>query len=653
MTGSDKDVTLRILFDKEVTLYILFNSWLHSMVIMPWSWIQCAAASASSSSSLLYFLLLLLIFLLPIASSLIVTGTSSTYNTRTTVISIDSSRKIQTIKSWGRRRIQPEAAGVKNIRSHITSFLSSAPSTTTQQQDSPGIMSNKTPVYDWCCTAAIQPQNVGTDSSTDATTTDTTPTTSSRRYATSNDVIIQKIAGYYDEQIDQSDSWLKEIDGRLLDITESPGWMEYVERLEKRLNDEGGAGAYDTLRCDMILKDDDVDGDEQHESLCTDNKNKIDRWRNWGLDYHLNRLQNSYRSLLMSENETEDNIKAGTTNSNHDEAIKEAVTESHLVFERLLSQAERSPLLNRREDNRAPSSHKKNDVTIQLIRLTLLWSPPSTSLKKEDASSCSNKVIVRGHACSSAKAVQVHRPVVPITASVAAVGHHRHNKTSSSNIIEVDQSLPTRFLDPQNKIASWTRIRKQMEVPIYKPPGVSEVLMVRPSTRYNSKHVNNSNEKNKLAAPSQSHPSDTGLEVLEGLSSNFFVVYKDGTIRTAQDGVLLGYVRQLVLDSLDSCDLKLDTTNPVLLQDGRDGLWEEAFITSSSRLIFPISKMLVHTDDGINFEEYWCDPALSSNTTKGDLKLGKNDPANERPKWQALLDEILRKGGYPPLEEQV
>jgi hypothetical protein len=137
----------------------------------------------------------------------------------------------------------------------------------------------------------------------------------------------------------------------------------------------------------------------------------------------------------------------------------------------------------------------------------------------------------------------------------------------------VDASLPTRVSDPQYKVASWTRLRKKMESPeTYMPPGVSEVLMVRPS------------------------PINGDLEVLEGLSSNLFVVYKDGTIRTAQDGVLYGYVRHLVLECAETCCLRLDP-QPIVLHDATAGLWQEAFITSSSRLIYPISKILIHSDN--------------------------------------------------------
>lgn len=160
-----------------------------------------------------------------------------------------------------------------------------------------------------------------------------------------------------------------------------------------------------------------------------------------------------------------------------------------------------------------------------------------------------------------------------------------------------------------------------MEQPdTYKPPGVSEVLMVRP-IKGNSNNGGSSN-----------------LEVLEGLSSNFFVIYKDQTLRTAQEGVLDGYVRHLILDQslCECCGVRLDPTRPILLKDARKGLWKEAFITSSSRLIYPISKILVRSENGTEFEEFWSDPLLTSSS-----------PEHSQSTWRKLLDEILKKGGYP------
>jgi branched-subunit amino acid aminotransferase/4-amino-4-deoxychorismate lyase len=91
----------------------------------------------------------------------------------------------------------------------------------------------------------------------------------------------------------------------------------------------------------------------------------------------------------------------------------------------------------------------------------------------------------------------------------------------------------------------------------------------------------------------------------------------------------------LVLECAETCGLQLDP-RPIVLHDATEGLWQEVFITSSSRLIYPISKILMHGENQKDFVEFWHDPALTGCTC----------PAT-KPKWRQLLDEILRRGGYP------
>jgi hypothetical protein len=107
------------------------------------------------------------------------------------------------------------------------------------------------PTYGWCCTASINKESSSAD--------------------------VEHISGYGDSV----DSPFRLLGDKRFDLTTSPDWMEFIERSEDRMNDEGGAGAYDTLRCDMILQ--------------VDPENK---WRIWGKPFHVNRLQNSFLSLI-------------------------------------------------------------------------------------------------------------------------------------------------------------------------------------------------------------------------------------------------------------------------------------------------------------------------------------------------------------------
>ena len=271
---------------------------------------------------------------------------------------------------------------------------------------------------------------------------------------------------------------------------------------------------------------------------------------------------------------------------------------------RLLSEAESCKKLKQQE-----ISKQGQDTMIHLVRLTILWSPPR-SLDTE-------KIVVRGHACSTGHPIRIHAFPEPIVVTIAA-----HAENGDQESVTVDKSLPTRFSNPENKIASWCRLRRTMETrETYKPPGVHEVLMVR--------QLKDEHGKQRL-------------ELLEGLSSNVFVVYKDATLRTATDGVLSGFVRHLVLESSSECGIKFDP-RPIFLHESGD--WQEVFITSSSRLIYPVSKILIPKEGNESsnskgltaFKEYWHDPKLEAKNSK-------------KPKWQDLLNVILKKGGYHCLE---
>jgi hypothetical protein len=81
--------------------------------------------------------------------------------------------------------------------------------------------------------------------------------------------------------------------------------------------------------------------------------------------------------------------------------------------------------------------------------------------------------------------------------------------------------------------------------------------------------------------------------------------------------------------------------------------WKEVFITSSSRLIYPVSEILypsaVDADRGSkesggvsDYRVYWTSPVPSAPSTKASASAATRNPQ----KWQLLLWEILRKGGY-------
>ena len=421
-------------------------------------------------------------------------------------------------------------------------------------------------------------------------------------------------------------------------------------------------------------------------------------WNVWGQDFHLDRLEMSYQSL-MNHRRTE---AVGEISNIHDihgqdeqqRMIREARTMSVRMLHALLEEASQAETMKNsatiwRDTSTDDDDDASRGPVVQLVRVTWLWStastataaspPPSgaTQQKHSNAnnSGCSgkNKIVVRAHAVSSTQPFRVRQPIKPIICTIAVEDHtqgQQKQEQDTSNYKEsdatVDASLPNRLDHPQSKVASWTRLRKKLENPeSYKPVGVGEVLLVRPTT--SREH----GESSLALAPTETEtPLHGGLELLEGLSSNLFVLYKsedgdDGTplvLRTAHAGVLHGYVRHLVLDvaSTSSCGIQV-SHDPILLQDVHR--WKEAFITASSRLIVPISNMLLHDGYRVDgqgavvpvFREIWRDPRLSSTGNDGGsakieqppaFKKGLQQQQGDYPKWQELLDEILRRGGY-------
>lgn len=367
------------------------------------------------------------------------------------------------------------------------------------------------------------------------------------------------------------------VDSQTFDLTSSVEWMQHIERSEDRIADEGGAGAYDTMRCDILLS-----------------KNDDKRVLVWGRDFHLNRLRRSYLSLVDAK--ADQKVVAPS--------VRQAVKQSNAILDKLIEEAVSSIEL---EDAEPMSSRK--DIPFQLFRLTLLW-----SCNKEQKESSNNNdekddvIVVRGHATSSCEIMRLHRAHEPIIVSVAT-----HSESASKKGKDIP---PTRHQNPHSKVASWCRLRKQMEQPTFKAPDASEVLMVRP-------RMDEANTQR--------------LEVLEGLSSNFFAIYKDGSLRTATQGVLDGYVRHLVLESASKAGLRFDP-RPIYLHEAEQ--WKECFITSSSRLLWPIANVLIPADGGTSdpssrtsFVEHW---------SFDDMGHGNRTP----PKSQELLHAILKAGGY-------
>jgi hypothetical protein len=364
------------------------------------------------------------------------------------------------------------------------------------------------------------------------------------------------------------------------DLSISRNWMENVE-----INsDSGHPGAYDVIRCDLIKK-----------------KGSKTSFQIWGADFHLDRLEQSYEVLLnhimKGDEEFEKDIK-GSSILADENYVNKARSESVSIMEALLNN-----MVDQRNEtdffvNGADNNLNENNTVCEILKLTLLWTPSFVG-----SSALTQHIVVRGHCSSTGQVIEPHTLPKPITATLAL-------PDLLTEVISKDE-IPDRHICPNAKISSWSSKRRPLEQKeTFMPDGVGEVLLLQEAKDTQAFHV------------------------LEGLTSNFFVIYKDGTIRTANDGILFGYVRHLVLKVAEEHGFNVNITNPILLEEARE--WDECFITSSSRLIYPIEKILTpdYAHDDVN------DPGLTWKTFWKE----RHDDNNK--KWKKIYNLILKAGGY-------
>lgn len=342
------------------------------------------------------------------------------------------------------------------------------------------------------------------------------------------------------------------------DLSKSRYWMEYIEFMNSE-----GPGAYDVLRCDLI------------KTFGSRTSFKV-----WGQEYHLKRLEASYKELDKSVNEN---------------MLKVAHEQSDVIINSLLCKMmehEQGKLEN------GSAVIEAHDKLCEIVRVTLLWTPTS------------EEILVRGHASTSGEVMVPYQLPKEIVVTLAL-------PKDDSEILPDRQK-------PHAKISSWSRKRRPLESKeSFMPNGVGEVLLLR-----------------KIHSPEAYLQR---FEILEGMTSNFFAIYHDGTIRTAQNYVLFGFVRHLVIECAEICGLKFDE-RAVSLDDGKNGLWAETFITSSSRLIYPIKKILVPDYSSESLET--ADTSGNHHKFKWKVFWEVERESTKKCIWNELLKEILKRGGY-------
>jgi hypothetical protein len=178
--------------------------------------------------------------------------------------------------------------------------------------------------------------------------------------------------------------------------------------------------------------------------------------------------------------------------------------------------------------------------------------------------------VVRGHICSVSVSAGLPPPV---QVSIAT-----------------NRNLGNRLHCPSAKLSSWCRERRVLEE-TYKVDGIGEVILTDalPSS------IDDTSNRNRL--------------LLEGLTSNLFVIRDNNTLQTAPSNVLPGYARHRVLQAARALGLKVVLEAPQLAECET---WQGVFLTSSVKVISPVDRVVLVPEDGdIAVKSVWSNHFLS------------------------------------------
>jgi hypothetical protein len=335
-------------------------------------------------------------------------------------------------------------------------------------------------------------------------------------------------------------------------------WMENIEQREGSLH---GVGAYTVLRCDVTYP----------ASIAMDggayaNKRSYDiQWNIWGFDFHMERLCSSYTLLLE---------RKSSYCTLYEESKRETEELMHTLLDHACKALYEEEATSTLSLGTTSTSNKSPNI-FRTLMLTVLWTPPKQQ-QRTPVNQSLLRPTVRCHASFAGPSrASIDDDNMPPSISACIALPDELTSTALA-------ALPCRYCGSATvgataKISSWCRVRRPLEdAKRYKVPemNVGEVLLVNQPENATSHFMES-------------------LEILEGLTSNLLVIYKDGTVRTAPAlKVLAGYSRHLVLKALlEMTNLVLDERAPTV-QDANAGLWSEVFVTSAIRLLIPVDRVL-------------------------------------------------------------
>jgi hypothetical protein len=471
-------------------------------------------------------------------------------------------------------------------------------------------------------------------------------------------------------------------------------------------------GAYTVIRCDLTLAHDggaaiiSDDGVSAATSLSSSSR-PPKTCHVWGLDFHLQRLQQSYEGggfLFRSSSTT---TKEEEEKNSH-ENVETATASTIRILNTLLQQAVLElPHFVFRDKNEGPHVKLNDGASTPysvVVMVTILWHPPnsqekvSSSLTGPSSPLSSSMIQVQGHIlCTGTPTATItgaghvvdYNPA-PITAVLATT-------TLENNLDGSEQRLPNRKNNqPGCKLSNWCQKRLPLEE-LFLQKHIA--LLCKDISDNNSGDVVAQTVVNAGEVLLTNRIENNGmgdcvqLELLEGLTSNLFVVLNGGKVlctppaasalisnaindnviknhdsraaveTSAAGHVLPGFARQRIIDCARNLGMHVQVS-PIILsipsssQKDNDHLaheqqppWEEVFCTSSIKLVTPVERILVpscignnnitaHANDGVgsstslNFQQVWCSRMDEATETTTTIRT---------PVWKLLYNEILRQ----------
>ena len=233
----------------------------------------------------------------------------------------------------------------------------------------------------------------------------------------------------------------------------------------------------------------------------------------WGLDFHMDRLEHSFRKAYPKSNDAVD--------------FENARTKTLSILQELLQEAKVARISN--YDER------------ELFMATFLW----VQSKKMGLN-------IKGHLLRRL----LSDPAPPATPLVGTLAPTVTPNRYDSGLADC-------------KLSSWCSARRPLEDEFRdsKDPNPQEVILTI--------------------------PRHGGLNLLEGLTSNLFVLYPGGVVRTALTShVLPGFARTMTIACLEEAGYLVDTESPISIEDAP--LWKQVFVTSAIQLVVPVRQIRYH-----------------------------------------------------------